>query len=56
LIGLSVDVITTGLNQEMFRRKSETFVDSVRRSEAGMRLKPGVEHMITKGKTFVACG
>ena len=55
-IGLSIDVVMTELIKGMFRRKSEMFAASVRRSEAGMRLKPGVEQMIMRGNTAVANG
>jgi hypothetical protein len=56
VIMLDIYVVMTELTQGMFRTKGETFVASVRRSEAGMRLKPGVEQMIMEGNTGGASG
>jgi flagellar biosynthesis regulator FlbT len=51
---LGINGVMIEFAQKMFRRKSETFVASVRRSEVGMRLKPGVEQIIMEGNTVVA--
>ena len=56
VIRLGTDIIMTKVGSGMFQTKSKMFVTSVRRSEVGMRLKPGVKQMIMKGNTVVASG
>jgi len=56
VIRLGIDVVMTELIKEIFRRKSETFMASVRRPEASLRLESGAKQTIMEGNTVVASG